>query len=247
MAQIPCSTSLWSVAFSWLQNFFFTLAHPSLKFKPHDCITTSLPLSLSFAIWYIPSFGEDWHLKHNHDFQSTSCDQSKMSIYLVLPVPALSVPYLFFKNVNELYFHSVAATHSKSDALDLATTQNGVSENLNPDILLSDLLSFQVPLLSQHWPLIFQWLHLWCLRCLLTSCPCVHSLGLLYDRPNSSLTSSQIPCVPIFFMLHLEQYRHLPLFFLNLGNRTRLEKITQLYQLVPPQPGSCTTRQFIHS
>ena len=46
---------------SWLQNFFFNLAHPFLKFKPHDCFITSLPLS--FAIWYIPLFGEGWHLK----------------------------------------------------------------------------------------------------------------------------------------------------------------------------------------
>lgn len=38
-----------------------------------------------------------------------------------------------------------------------------------------------------------------CLHCLLTSCPCVHSLGLLYDCPNSSMTSTLKFLVFLFF------------------------------------------------
>ena len=79
-------------------NFFFNLAHPFLKFKPHDCLITSLPLS--FVIWYIP-FGEGWHLKCNHDLQPIFWDQSVYNVHIASP-PAHPVPYLFLKNINEL-------------------------------------------------------------------------------------------------------------------------------------------------
>lgn len=117
----------------------------------------------------------------------------------------LSSPLLiFFFEYKWTYFQFTAATHSKSHAPDLAATQNDVSENLNPDILLPEPMSFQIPLLSQQWSWIFWLPHPWHPQCSLISCPYVYSLGLLYDHPNSSLTSTQIPCVPIFFILHME-------------------------------------------
>ena len=57
---------------------------------------------------------------------------------------------LIFKKYKWTYFQSAVATHSKSHAPDLAATQNDVSENLNPDILLPEPLSSQIPLLSQQ-------------------------------------------------------------------------------------------------
>ena len=63
--QILCAMSSQWTAFSWLLNYFFTLAPNMLIPLKSDSISTSLPLSLALAIKSIPSFVGEWHLNYN--------------------------------------------------------------------------------------------------------------------------------------------------------------------------------------
>lgn len=87
-------------------------------------------------------------------------------------------------------------------------------------------------------------------HCLLNSCPCICSLGLLHGHmifPTLFSQALKFLGFLVFFMLHLKQYYHLPLFFLKLENQTWTRENYPTLPAGDTQLGSCTIQQLVNS